>query len=216
MDSLTVGEQLLRLTVALVAGMVIGLEREWREKAAGFRTLALVSLGSALFTLYSFHIPSGEEVSRLAAAVITGVGFLGAGAILREKGEVLGLTTAAAVWVSAAVGMGAGFGAWALTLAGMLLALVVLTVLPLIDISRFANEQRIYRIVAESRAESLNVAGLIEAKGLKGQRHSVNRQGADLTTVWRVVGRAEQHRELTRALIDNEALSSVKITARPL
>jgi putative Mg2+ transporter-C (MgtC) family protein len=113
---------LLRLAVAALLGGAIGLERELDEKAAGLRTHILVAVGSALFTLvsaYGFHdfLTHGGAVvradpSRIAAQIVTGIGFLGAGVIFRQGLTVRGLTTAASLWVVAAVGMAAGAGFW--------------------------------------------------------------------------------------------------------
>jgi putative Mg2+ transporter-C (MgtC) family protein len=126
-------DALVRLSFACALGAAIGFEREIRDREAGIRTHLLVSLGSALFTVvsaYGFHefLASGDNVvradpSRIAAQIVTGIGFLGAGAIIREGLSVRGLTTAATLWVVAAIGMacGAGYywpavGATALTL----------------------------------------------------------------------------------------------------
>jgi putative Mg2+ transporter-C (MgtC) family protein len=113
-------ELLLRLALAAVLGGLIGVERELREREAGLRTHLLVSLGSALFTIvgaYGFHafLDSGQSVvradpTRIAAQIVTGIGFLGAGAIIRQGLSVRGLTTAATLWVVAAVGLAAGAG----------------------------------------------------------------------------------------------------------
>lgn len=116
----------LLLGVALLAGAVIGFERERREKPAGLRTMSLVSLGAAAFTLVSLSIEGQANAGRIAAQVVTGVGFLGAGAILRGTHGVSGLTSAATVWTTAAVGMviGAGYAP-----GGFALSLVVVAVL---------------------------------------------------------------------------------------
>ncbi len=113
-------ELLLRLALAAVLGGLIGIERELREREAGLRTHLLVALGSALFTIvgaYGFHafLESGQSVvradpTRIAAQIVTGIGFLGAGAIIRQGLSVRGLTTAATLWVVAAVGLAAGAG----------------------------------------------------------------------------------------------------------
>ncbi|MGH2759296.1 MAG: MgtC/SapB family protein [Actinomycetota bacterium] len=104
----------VRLVVAAAMGMAIGVERELREQAAGLRTHMLVAVGACLFTLvsaYGFESSSGPvDPSRVAAQIVTGIGFLGAGAILREGLSVRGLTTAASLWVVAAVGMAVGLG----------------------------------------------------------------------------------------------------------
>jgi putative Mg2+ transporter-C (MgtC) family protein len=113
-------ESLLRLALAAVLGGLIGVERELREREAGLRTHLLVAVGSALFTIvgaYGFHdfLESGQSVvradpTRIAAQIVTGIGFLGAGAIIRQGFSVRGLTTAATLWVVAAVGLAAGAG----------------------------------------------------------------------------------------------------------
>jgi putative Mg2+ transporter-C (MgtC) family protein len=114
----------MRLIAALCAGALIGVEREVREKAAGIRTHALVSVGAALFTLagaYGFpELDRGETVDpmRVAAQVASGIGFIGAGAILRDGMAVRGVTTAATLWLSAALGLTAGAGAWGPLLVG--------------------------------------------------------------------------------------------------
>lgn len=106
---------LLRLAVAAALGAAIGLERELDEKSAGLRTHMLVSVGSALFTLvgaYGFGDFQTVDPSRIAAQVVTGIGFLGAGLIFRQGFTVRGLTTAASLWLVAAIGMAAGAGFW--------------------------------------------------------------------------------------------------------
>lgn len=104
----------VRLVVAAVMGMAIGVERELREQAAGLRTHMLVAVGACLFTLVSAYgfdsFREPVDPSRVAAQIVTGIGFLGAGAILREGLSVRGLTTAASLWVVAAIGMAVGLG----------------------------------------------------------------------------------------------------------
>lgn len=122
-------EALLRLGLAAVAGAIIGLEREERDKPAGVRTFAIVAMGSALFSLIGLiAFDSTDAAARIAAQVVTGVGFLGAGTIIQQRGNVVGLTTAAGIWLSAAVGMGLGYGLYVLSIGGALILLVVLRV----------------------------------------------------------------------------------------
>jgi putative Mg2+ transporter-C (MgtC) family protein len=125
-------ELILRLATALVLGGLIGLERERQERAAGLRTVTMVSLGSCLFTLigaYAFGSPGRVDPTRIAAQVVTGIGFLGAGTIFLRNDLVRGLTTAATIWATAAIGMAAAAGAYFLALFTTLLVLFVLTVL---------------------------------------------------------------------------------------
>ncbi|HET8840527.1 MAG TPA: MgtC/SapB family protein [Ktedonobacteraceae bacterium] len=125
---------LLRLALALILGSIIGLEREFKEHKAGMRTNALVSLGSALFTTVSAYgfldmlSIKGIQIdpSRVASYVVAGIGFLGAGAIVVRHGNARGLTTAAAIWMVAAIGMACGVGLYWEAVVGCLLSLVVL------------------------------------------------------------------------------------------
>jgi putative Mg2+ transporter-C (MgtC) family protein len=125
-------ESLIRLVIATLAGMAIGLNRDLRDKPVGMRTLGLVSLGSALAVLSctgygSLHYEQ-DAVSRVIQGILTGVGFIGAGVILHDKGElkIYGLTTAATVWIAAALGVAAGLGAWLIIVAGSGIALALL------------------------------------------------------------------------------------------
>jgi len=106
-------EMILRLLLATALGAIIGFQRERAHKAAGLRTHVLIALGAALFTVVSVYgFPGSADVSRVAAGVVAGIGFIGAGVIFRGMGKdhVVGLTTAASVWVTAAVGLAAGAG----------------------------------------------------------------------------------------------------------
>ena len=146
-------ESLLRLVLAAVLGGAIGIERELREREAGLRTHLLVSVGSALFTIvsaYGFHafLTSGQSVvradpTRIAAQIVTGIGFLGAGAIIRQGLSVRGLTTAATLWVVAAVGLASGAGYYSaavITTALVLVALYPLRIVAYRVLGRFRPE----------------------------------------------------------------------------
>lgn len=133
METLSVQVQLeltLRLVAALLLGAVIGWERELQRMPAGFRTHALVSLGAAIFTVISAHALTGEgsDPTRIAAQIVSGIGFLGGGAILHHGGTVRGLTTAASLWAVAGVGMAAGAGLYVLAAMSALLVIIGLEV----------------------------------------------------------------------------------------
>jgi putative Mg2+ transporter-C (MgtC) family protein len=127
-------ELIERLLLAAALGGVLGLEREWRNKTAGLRTNILIAIGSALFTLMSIELGGGNgDPGRVAAQIVTGIGFLGAGAIMRNDAGVHGLTTAATIWVNAAIGVAAGGGAYHLALIAAAITLFALLVLPPIE-----------------------------------------------------------------------------------
>jgi len=136
-------ELVLRLLLAAGLGAVVGLEREWRDRTAGLRTHMLVCIGSAAFTIVSAYgfadwyntIPQdarstvNSDPTRIAAQIVTGIGFLGAGAIFRSDDGVRGLTTAASLWVMAAIGLSAGAGYYTLAVATTVVILLVLVAL---------------------------------------------------------------------------------------
>ncbi len=120
---------IFRLTLAVFLGTIIGLEREMAHKHAGVRTHALVALGSALFTVISSEAArgvTGVDPTRIAAQVVTGIGFMGAGLIVFNDSRIRGLTTAAGLWAAAAIGMAVGFGLYAVAIFATFLALCVL------------------------------------------------------------------------------------------
>jgi putative Mg2+ transporter-C (MgtC) family protein len=132
MAPLSDAELTQRLLTAALLGAILGFERELRQKSAGLRTNILISIGSALFTLMSYELASevpGSDPGRVAAQIVTGIGFLGAGAIMRTRGGVQGLTTAATVWVNAAVGVAAGGGEYHLAFIATAVTVAVLLVL---------------------------------------------------------------------------------------
>ena len=120
---------IIRILISFVLGVIIGIERGISHKTVGFRTISLVCVGSTAFTLISIYGFQGVDTSRVAAQIITGIGFLGAGAILHKGYITKGLTTAAALWVSAAVGMACGTGMFVLAFIVTLMALILLWVL---------------------------------------------------------------------------------------
>src|SRR5438067_3703328 len=134
MTPTSIADVFLRLALAAGLGGAIGLEREFRQKPAGLRTNMLIALGSALFSILSVELGTAAGTpDRVAAQVVSGIGFLGAGAILRSGGNVTGLTTAATIWVNAAIGMAAGIGAYAVATGAAAITIVVLAVLPAIE-----------------------------------------------------------------------------------
>ncbi len=116
----------VRLLLAAIFGLAVGYERRSADKPAGLRTLSLVCLGSAMFTIISAFGFETADQSRVAAQIVTGVGFLGAGTILRSGVTISGLTTAATIWATAAIGMAVGSGLYIASVSGTVLILVIL------------------------------------------------------------------------------------------
>jgi len=131
-----------RLIIAAILGAIVGIERERHEHPAGIRTHMLVSIGSAAFTVLSIYsFGEGSDPGRVAAQIVTGIGFLGAGSILKGGGTIHGLTTAASLWVVAAVGMAAGAGAWGVAVATTIIVLISLWPLQAIERRYFSHRR---------------------------------------------------------------------------
>jgi putative Mg2+ transporter-C (MgtC) family protein len=137
-SELTLADQLdlvLRLSVGLVLGAIVGFERELHSQPAGFRTHSVVALGSAIFTVvsaYAFSGP-GADPTRIAAQIVSGIGFIGAGTILHSRGQIRGLTTAASLWSVAGIGMAAGAGLYGVAVTGTVLMLIILSILDRVE-----------------------------------------------------------------------------------
>jgi len=142
-------ETALRLTVALLLGACIGFERQWRQRMAGLRTNVLVALGAASFTVFSLLTPGEVSPTRVAAQVVSGIGFLGAGVILRTGVNIQGLNTAATLWCAAAVGVLSGAGYWPEAVVAT--GLIVLTNLVLRPIVHLINRQPLVATEVEHR-----------------------------------------------------------------
>jgi len=184
--SLGWGGTLARLVVATALGAAIGLERELDEKAAGLRTHMLVALGSALFTLvsaYGFsefvgHDRVSFDPSRIAAQIVTGIGFLGAGVIFRSGFNVRGLTTAASLWLVAAIGMAAGAGYWQGAVVATGVGIVALR--PLEWLKKFALRNESISQMTVVLTEGASGARVMEAVERSGDVLSVRRDGRRL------------------------------------
>jgi len=193
--SLSWEEELLRVAVAAALGGAVGLERELREREAGFRTHMLVAVGSALFTLVSaygfreFLVNGGSVVradpTRIAAQIVTGIGFLGAGAIIRQGLSIRGLTTAATLWVVAAIGLAAGAGYYSAAVITTLQALFSLWPLRIaahVVTSRFRTETG--RLLAQLPAGTSPGELVTEVERLGGRLQALEiSQEADRRTV---------------------------------
>jgi len=130
-------EMLIKLVVSAVLGLLIGFEREVHRKPAGMRTHSLVCIGSTLFTIISINVIGGEP-SRIAAGIVTGIGFLGAGIIFRSESKLKGITTAAELWVLASIGLAVGIGFYFAALVTTLIVIFIL--IPMKYVEKEAKE----------------------------------------------------------------------------
>jgi putative Mg2+ transporter-C (MgtC) family protein len=150
------GEEILKIAVSAIVGSLVGLEREIRRKPAGFRTLALICVGATIFTICSYKLGVDVNRDRVAANIITGVGFLGAGVIFRNNGSVSGITTAATIWIAAALGMLIGIGEYSLSVITLAVSLIILYALQYIQTwidTRFQHREYTINFKGEFNAD---------------------------------------------------------------
>lgn len=138
MDISVYFEEAAQVSIAFVIGAVIGLEREFRSKPAGFRTMILICVGSCLYTILSKEVAAAGSADRIASNIVTGIGFIGAGVIFKEGITVNGLTTAALIWITAALGMAIGYHNYPLAI--VVSAMVVIALFVLEPVQRFINK----------------------------------------------------------------------------
>jgi putative Mg2+ transporter-C (MgtC) family protein len=212
---LSLHEIILRLSFAAVLGAVIGVERDMHRRPAGVRTSFFVCMGSALFTVLSTELAHrfGDTSStRIASNLVQGIGFLGAGAILREAGSLVGMTTAATIFVEAAIGMAAGGGLYAV--AGYSTGLVLFGLIVLAWVTRWANlkpRMTAFRITT-SHAESVasEVQKLLAGLKLKVQHVRISAAGANSIVEFEgEVGQSQQERivgQLNRSGVMTEVI----------
>ncbi|SHJ53212.1 MgtC/SapB family protein [Paramaledivibacter caminithermalis] len=155
---ITNNEIIFRLVLATICGGLIGIEREYHNKAGGFRTHILVSAGSALIMSISMYGFLGGDPARLASQVVSGIGFLGAGTIMREKSNVKGLTTAASIWVTAGIGLAFGNGFY---LGGAITTIIVLFSLMALGFFEHRLLSKKYNIIEVTCKERTGLIGEI-------------------------------------------------------
>jgi len=203
---------IIKLGIAVLVGGIIGLEREYQYKAAGFRTIILITLGSTLYTLFSISIAgTTDSTTRIASNIVTGIGFLGAGTILRDGGRIGGLTTAATIWLAAALGMGIAANETEDVLVATGVTLIVLLIFPRVVswINRI-RDARIYKIVIGSgkvdKMEKLQRA-FKDCRLLVAEDH-MQITGESIITSWRTIGTPKNQERFVRMMIKDKDITS--------
>lgn len=194
MDTAALIDELIKMGISILLGGVVGLEREYQNKPAGFRTLALICIGATAFTILSIRLAGeGPSHDRIAANIITGIGFIGAGVIFKSGVNVYGMTTAATIWITAGIGMAVGAGDYLLATVITGVALTILSVFEYIqDKVDVLHRRRLYFIsfnghTFDNRIENEMVKCKLKFKKLKEQRRE-----NDTTCSYEVFGK-ESH-----------------------
>jgi putative Mg2+ transporter-C (MgtC) family protein len=212
---------LVRLTLAAVLGGIIGLERELKRKPAGLRTNIFICFGSAMFTILSTELAKDFGIgdhTRIAAQIIPGIGFIGAGSILHDKGGVSGITTAATIFVVASIGMAAGGGLYVPAIFATMLIYLALHLLGILE--RNLNLKPLamnYTVVSEKTADTLvaEINPILEDQGKEIQAMHLSRSGEKEKLMFRVDGTRHEHKLLMDQLRQSPDISNLETTPGP-
>ena len=189
-------EIFIRFLLAALWGSIVGAEREYRGKSAGFRTVIMISIGSCFFTMMSERIGGSGNPDRIASNIVTGIGFLGAGVIFRGDNHVNGITTAATIWAVAAVGMGIGGGYYFAAAYASFFIMVVLALLPFLE--RYIdslNQIKEYSIKCNFFDNTqIKIEQLLQLHHLKFRLIRQLKEDNDLSGTWQVIGTAKNHK----------------------
>ncbi|ERJ57580.1 MgtC/SapB family protein [Sphingobacterium paucimobilis] len=202
-------ENLQTVLVSLLCGSIVGMEREYRNKSAGFRTVILICLGATIFTMASRLGNLSDD--RIAANIVTGIGFLGAGVIFRGKFSVQGLTTAAVIWTVAAVGMLVGFGQFILGISLAVLMVVVLSLFQKMEtfLSNVYFSRTIYVTFIDNRVGRLyEFETFLIDQGVDAIRKGIEKNGEKLTVVYDISSRRQRVRMMNEKIISLEYVDS--------
>ena len=208
-------EGALRIFIAMLFGAVIGLERERRRQPAGFRTHAVLAVGSALLSIVSIYIPSvygtgvNVDPSRIASQVVSGIGFLGAGAILRMGISVKGLTTAASLWTTAGIGLAVGAGMYLLSLFSTLVLLVVLSLMSKFEREFLSKGTKVVRVVVE---DTSGVLEELEKTLEEGRVFRVKRSGGQAEVYFEVPYEEDELSSKLRDVLKLRGVVSLEVT----
>ena len=201
-------EIFIRFLLAALWGSIVGAEREYRGKSAGFRTVIMISIGSCFFTMMSERIGGSGNPDRIASNIVTGIGFLGAGVIFRGDNHVNGITTAATIWAVAAVGMGIGGGYYFAAAYASFFIMVVLALLPFLE--RYIdslNQIKEYSIKCNLFDNTqIKIEQLLQLHHLKFRLIRQLKEDNDLSGTWQVMGSAKNHKNFIADAMNDKTI----------
>jgi putative Mg2+ transporter-C (MgtC) family protein len=199
----------IKFGLTLLLGGIVGVERELRSKSAGFRTIILICMGAMMFTVFSNFIGGTSNPDRIASNVVVGIGFIGAGVIFRGEKVVTGITTAASIWLAAALGMGVGCGYYIMSIIGCLLIVSVLFILSEMD-ERLdkLNQVREYRMVYPYELDQhLKYEKIFTHHRLSVKARSMAKNGNMITGKWVVTGNEKKHHAFIAQILKDPFVS---------
>lgn len=207
----SIDNDLLKLIIALIAGSIIGAEREYKSKAVGFRTVILITLGSCLFTILSVIMGGDKDPTRIAANIITGVGFLGAGAIFKDGASVKGITTAATIWISAAIGMSIGMGRYEFAFLSLLLVMIVLLGFTWFqNIIDKTNSDKTYKItlIGHSESNKKELENIFKECKISATCTNYSKLSNEMILTYSIQGSQHEHEKLIKCFYETSLIAS--------
>ncbi len=204
-------DDFIKILSSTVVGTLIGLEREYRGKSAGVRTFALISVGSTIFTILSEKMGINSP-DRIAANIVTGIGFLGAGIIYKMEDRVKGLTTATIIWVTAALGMAIGDGHILLSFLGTMIVYIVLGLFVKLEVlmGKFGLTRNYRIVIAYSPEAYAKIERIFELCNLSVKSEKQLITPDKIVGIWSVRGRVTKHKKLIKKLMSEEDVKELE------
>ncbi|QOW08922.1 MgtC/SapB family protein [Kaistella flava (ex Peng et al. 2021)] len=200
-----------KAVISLVAGLILGLEREMKDKSAGLKTITIICLGSTLFSILSYKLAGTGDPTRIASYIVSGIGFLGAGVIFKEGFSVYGLTTAGIIWIAAAIGMSIGFGEIFIAFTFLISALIVIYVAKLFTqnfVSYHHNKILKFQIPVENVDQKKSIVSDIKKISKVAFEIALEKHGEFLFITLDLHINNKQIEELESYLIQNKNIAS--------
>jgi putative Mg2+ transporter-C (MgtC) family protein len=207
-----INEDILKILASMIAGSIIGAEREYKSKNAGFRTITLITIGATLYTLLSKEIAGGKDF-HVVGNIVVGIGFLGAGAIFKAGSRISGLTTAATIWISAAIGMAIGAGEYTfafITLIAVLIILLGFSGMQTIIDNR--NTQKYYKISIKNNNDFyILIKEFIKECQLESQQVNISKIDDRLLYTFKISGAIHKHEQLVSLLASSNEILAFEV-----
>jgi putative Mg2+ transporter-C (MgtC) family protein len=205
---------LYKALLAVGAGLILGLERELKDKAAGLKTITIITLGAALFSIVSYKAGGPGNSTQIAAYIVSGVGFLGAGVIFKDGFTVSGLTTAGIIWMAAAIGTSIGFGEFYMAITFLVASLLVIVITPFINTIFVAKRQTRQLEIVIDKANAAHKKGILDAitrQGIRLEEKKMELKEGRVLIGAEVIIREDQFEWLETYLLNNAYIVSFSV-----
>ncbi|RAJ79256.1 putative Mg2+ transporter-C (MgtC) family protein [Chitinophaga dinghuensis] len=211
-------DQILKVLLSLIMGAIMGLEREYKRKAAGMRTMTLICMSATVFTILSAELGNPGSPDRVASNILTGVGFIGAGVIFKGEFAIDGITTAASIWIATAMGMAIGMSQYLLATFALTGAMIVLVILKYVEeYVAIVNDKRFYTIYFyQDKLPYVELEKQLQELKLKYSRMLIVRKETMIEVGYAVRGHKERMQKLDNYLLENSNIWQYQVQNNPL